>query len=99
MRRNWNSTVPNRSRLQTTRRFGLRIGPAEELYGLKHDPHQMLNVAGSTAMAEASLRGRLFDHLSKTRDPRVVGGQVDWDDYPYYGKISTKGWRVDEKPR
>ena len=49
--------------------------------------------------AQASLRGRLFDHLSKTRDPRVVGGQVDWDYDPYYGKISTKGWRVDEKPR
>lgn len=79
--------------------FGMR--PAEELYDLKNDPHQMENLAGSTAMAEtqASLRGRLFDHLRKTRDPRVVGGTVDWDYYPYYGKISTKGWRVDEKTR
>jgi hypothetical protein len=47
----------------------------------------------------ATLRKRLFDHLKKTRDPRVVGGTVDWDYYPYYGKISTKGWSVDEKPR
>lgn len=79
--------------------FGMR--PAEELYNLKSDPHQMVNVAGSTGMAEvqASLRGRLFDHLGTTRDPRVVGGNVDWDYYPYYGKISTKGWSVDEKPR
>jgi N-sulfoglucosamine sulfohydrolase len=79
--------------------FGLR--PAEELYDLKNDPHQMANVAGSTAMAEtqATLRGRLFDHLKKTRDPRIVGGPVDWDYYPYYGKISTKGWSVDRKPR
>ena len=78
--------------------FGMR--PAEELYDLMNDPHQMVNVAGSTAMAEtqASLRGRLFDHLRKTRDPRVVGGVVDWDYYPYYGKISTKGWSVDQKP-
>ena len=78
--------------------FGMR--PAEELYELKDDPHQMVNVAGSTRMAEtqATLRGRLFDHLRKTRDPRVTGGKVDWDYYPYYGKISTKGWRVDEKP-
>ena len=79
--------------------FGMR--PAEELYDLKNDPHQMVNVAGSAAMAEtqASLRGRLFDHLRKTRDPRVVGGAVDWDYYPYYGKISTKGWSVDARPR
>ena len=79
--------------------FGMR--PAEELYDLRNDPHQMVNLAGSTAMAEtqASLRGQLFDHLKETRDPRVVGGTVDWDYYPYYGKISTKGWSVDEKPR
>jgi len=79
--------------------FGMR--PAEELYDLKNDPHQMVNLAGSTAMAEtqASLRKQLFDHLRKTRDPRVVGGTVDWDYYPYYGRISTKGWSVDEKPR
>jgi hypothetical protein len=79
--------------------FGLR--PAEELYDLRNDPHQMVNVAGSNAMADrqATLRQRLFDHLRKTRDPRVVGGTVDWDYYPYYGRISTKGWSVDEKPR
>lgn len=79
--------------------FGMR--PAEELYDLKSDPHQMVNLAGSTAMADvqATLRQQLFDHLTKTRDPRVVGGTVDWDYYPYYGKISTKGWSVDAKPR
>ena len=77
--------------------FGMR--PAEELYDLKNDPHQMVNLAGSPTMTEtqASLRGQLFDHLKKTRDPRVVGGTVDWDYYPYYGRISTKGWSVDEK--
>ena len=79
--------------------FGMR--PAEELYDLSSDPHQTVNVAGSTAMAEiqAKLRQRLFDHLKQTRDPRVVGGTVDWDYYPYYGKISTKGWSVDARPR
>ena len=51
------------------------------------------------AQMQASLRSRLFDHLKKTRDPRVIGGVVDWDYYPYYGKISTEGWSVDEKPR
>ena len=79
--------------------FGMR--PAEELYELKSDPHQMLNVAGATEMSDmqATLREQLFSHLKNTRDPRVVGGIVDWDYYPYYGKISTKGWSVDEKPR
>ena len=79
--------------------FGMR--PAEELYDLKSDPHHMVNLAGSIVMteAQASLRRRLFDHLKKTGDPRVVGGTVDWDYYPYYGKISTKGWSVDGKPQ
>ena len=79
--------------------FGMR--PAEELYNLKNDPHQLVNLAGSTAMAKirALLRTRLFEHLRKTRDPRVIGGAVDWDYYPYYGRISTKGWSVDEKPK
>lgn len=78
--------------------FGMR--PAEELYDLRNDPYQMRNVAGMPAAteAQATLRKWLFDHLDKTRDPRVVGGEVNWDYYPYYGKISTKGWTVDEKP-
>lgn len=78
--------------------FGKR--PAEELYDLKSDPHQMVNLAGSVRMAEtqATLRRQLFDHLEAAEDPRVVGGKVDWDYYPYYGKISTQGWTVDPKP-
>ena len=77
--------------------FGKR--PAEELYDLRSDPGQMVNVAGSAEMAEtqAALRQQLFDHLEKTRDPRVVGGVVDWDYYPYYGAIRTKGWSVDKR--
>ncbi len=79
--------------------FGLR--PAEELYDLRKDPHQMVNIAGAVTVVgvQASMRKRLFDHLKETKDPRVVGGAVDWDYYPYYGRISTKGWAVDKKPR
>ncbi len=51
------------------------------------------------AETQASLRRQRFNYLRKTRDPRVVGGKVEWDSYPYYGKMSTKGWSVDEKPR
>ena len=78
--------------------FGMR--PAEELYDLRKDPDQMRNLAGSleNADAQAQLRRRLFDHLKKTGDPRVTGGPVNWDYYPYYGRISTKGWAVDKQP-
>ncbi|MDG2122966.1 MAG: sulfatase [Verrucomicrobiales bacterium] len=78
--------------------FGMR--PAEELYDVKADPQQMVNLAGSVRMAEtqAGLRKRLFDHLEVTKDPRVIGGAVDWDYYPYYGVVHTEGWEVDAKP-
>lgn len=78
--------------------FGMR--PAEELYDLKKDPEQMVNVAGSVDYEpmRSILRERLFARLAETKDPRVVGGKVDWDYYPYYGRISTKGWAVDPKP-
>ena len=79
--------------------FGMR--PAEELYDLQTDPHQMTNLAGSIELDEvqATLRRRLFDHLKTTGDPRLTGGPIHWDFFPYYGKISTRGWRVDERPR
>lgn len=75
--------------------FGMR--PAEELYDLKNDPHQLVNLAkdGQQKTNLASLRKKLFEHLKKTNDPRVIGGSIDWDFYPYYGTVRTKGWRVD----
>ncbi len=78
--------------------FGMR--PAEELYDLKSDPEQMVNVAGTREYesTRAQLREQLFAQLEKTRDPRVVGGTVDWDYYPYYGRIRNTGWTVDKKP-
>jgi arylsulfatase A-like enzyme len=78
--------------------FGMR--PAEELYDLKTDPHQMNNLAGSLPVAktQATLRKKLFDHLKTTKDPRITGGPVNWDNYPYYGVIYTKGWSVNPKP-
>jgi hypothetical protein len=51
------------------------------------------------AAVQADLRKQLFDHLEKTRDPRVVGGAADWDYYPFYGRRGkNKGWSVDKKP-
>ena len=78
--------------------FGMR--PAEELYDLKNDPWQMNNLAGSDGVKviQSEMRQRLFGHLKATRDPRVVGGTVDWDYYPYYGLKKNKEWTVDPKP-
>jgi N-sulfoglucosamine sulfohydrolase len=78
--------------------FGMR--PAEELYDLKKDPGQMHNVAGNIDYLDDQqlMREQLFERLRKTRDPRVVGGTVDWDYYPYYGGMRNKDWKVDPKP-
>lgn len=78
--------------------FGMR--PREELYDLKEDPEQMNNLAGAMGYEEVQkeLRNRLRTHLADTKDPRIVGGKVDWDYYPYYGRIRTEGWKVDPKP-
>ena len=78
--------------------FGKR--PAEELYVIADDPHQMRNVAGAIGFEEiqSDLRQQLFEHLERTRDPRVVGGAVEWDYYPHYGNRTNKNWKVDERP-
>jgi N-sulfoglucosamine sulfohydrolase len=78
--------------------FGMR--PAEELYDVESDPGQLINLCGKSeyAKVQQTLRKQLFDQLEKTRDPRVVGGPVLWDYYPYYGVIKTEGWAVAKKP-
>ena len=77
--------------------FGMR--PVEELYDVKNDPDQMANLAGliNYAAIQNTMRSQLFDHLRETEDPRVIGGKVQWDYYPYYGRISTPGWKVSNK--
>ena len=78
--------------------FGMR--PREELYDIEKDPHQMNNLAGAMGYEDIQkeMRDRLRSHLVDTKDPRIVGGKVDWDYYPYYGRIRTEGWKVDPKP-
>ena len=79
--------------------FGLR--PAEELYDLKNDPHQMNNLAGKVGYLkrQAELRDRLFVHLKKTKDPRALGQAAPWDYYPYYGLRRNNDWKVDPRPQ
>ncbi|UCD28862.1 MAG: sulfatase [Planctomycetota bacterium] len=64
--------------------------PAEELYDLDQDPHQLINVADRPKYAEVrqKLRGQLDHWLKETADPRVLGLDNCWDSSPYVG-----GWK------
>jgi len=68
--------------------FGKR--PAEELYDLRADPHQVANVAGEPRYADSlrQLRTRVDTWMRETADPRVDPGYDGWDKFPYYGKPS-----------
>ncbi|MEC9475416.1 MAG: sulfatase [Planctomycetota bacterium] len=65
--------------------FGKR--PADELYDLKKDPDQLVNVAEDSQYQETleRLKNRLFAELKKTGDPRVTGEGPDFDQFPYLG--------------
>lgn len=72
-----------------TRFFALATAkrPAEELFDLKKDPEQLVNVARDPVYAEA--RARLKEQLEawqrSTADPRLTHDDDRWDRYPYYG--------------
>jgi hypothetical protein len=68
--------------------------PAEELYDLLNDPHQINNVAGQPQYADrlAKLRAELDRWMSETKDPRASGGGDEFDRYPYVG--DTKKLRL-----
>lgn len=59
--------------------------PAEELYDLKRDPHQLKNVADQAPYAEAKqkLSEQLQAELKSTGDPRIIGGGKSFDEFPY----------------
>ena len=61
--------------------------PAEELYALASDPHQLVNVAGQAAHASAQqqLRGMLDTWMRETGDPRAAGADDPWSRYEYFG--------------
>ncbi len=61
--------------------------PAEELYDLRSDPAQLVNVAGSESYAptKRELRARVETWMRDTGDPRVDPANDAWDAYPYFG--------------
>ena len=63
--------------------------PAEELYELKTDPHQMRNLADDAAFAakKAELRARLMAELERRDDPRLRDA---FDRPPYLPELAKK---------
>jgi N-sulfoglucosamine sulfohydrolase len=63
--------------------------PAEELYDVSKDPHQIHNVAGQSDYADArkQLRARLDQWMKDTADPRAFKDDDHWDAYPYFGGV------------
>lgn len=61
--------------------------PAEELYDLRRDPHEMHNVAAEAeyAQAKSELATRVATELRDSGDPRISGGGEQFDKYPYLG--------------
>ena len=61
--------------------------PAEELYDLSKDPHQLHNVAEQPEYAAQlrELRARLEQWMKDSADPRAVKDDDHWDSYPYFG--------------
>jgi len=66
--------------------FGKR--PAEELYDLRRDPHQLTNIAADSTYAQvlAEHRMHLEAWMRDTHDPRMDPTYDGWDKFPYYGK-------------
>ena len=69
--------------------FAFGRQPAEELYELSTDPHQMRNVAEDPRHreAKAELAGRLHDILTQTKDPRVTQDQPVFERPPFSGAL------------
>jgi arylsulfatase A-like enzyme len=61
---------------------------AEELYDIRKDPYQMINVAGQPGYAEPQkrMREQLDRWMKETADPRAISDDDRWDKYPYFGE-------------
>jgi N-sulfoglucosamine sulfohydrolase len=72
--------------------------PAEELYDIRSDPAQQMNIASDQgyAAAKAKLSAMLKEDLTRTKDPRATGGPIIWDTSPYYGASNPQ---VREAPK
>ena len=83
LRRHGNSAVNRAYRL------GFEKRPAEELYDLSEDPHQVRNVAGRPeyTAVQRELRASLDRWMLETDDPRARSDDDRFDGYAYYGPL------------
>ncbi len=80
--------IRNKDRSHAYRRFyqlnfGKRI--AEELYDLKADPDQLVNLATTLPDMTKKYRQMLEHYLTQEKDPRHTGDDFDFDTLPYRG--------------
>lgn len=70
--------------------FGFR--PAYELYDLKKDPDQLINVAKDPAYRKtlAQLQTTLLHWMEETGDPLAAGGEDPFEKYPFYGNPASQ---------
>ncbi len=75
--------------------------PAEELYDMEKDPHQLYNIADDPSMTEAKqhLIWQLNAYLQQHDDPRQRGA-TPWDDYPFTTRqvLDNPNWKIEGMP-
>ena len=76
--------------------------PAEELFDIETDPHQLRNIAADPEMAEVKqqLLWRLNAYLQAHDDPRQRGA-TPWDEYPFVSSwrlLKNPKWKVEGMP-
>lgn len=82
----WMIAHANEPKVRVTFLQSFAERPAEELYDLRTDPHQLKNVADEAAYesVKAHLSTTLQQELRALDDPRQAGSGDQFDHYPYY---------------
>ena len=73
-------------------RLAFEKRPAEELFDLRTDPAQLVNVAHEPRYASAKrrLRAALDKWMKETADPRATSDDDRFDRYPYFGNTERR---------
>ena len=73
--------------------------PGVELFDVKKDPDQLKNLADDPAYAKvkSALAARLNEALKKAKDPRVLGHDIKFDEFPYRPKPTRKPVKKNKK--